>query len=155
MLDTGAIVAVFDSTDEHHTEATSFRDSVLIPYRVKLLTTSLIFQESLTRLKKRVGEGRVPANVLVEARDFMRDTSLVRELSVDQRVMDEAFGILTSYADQTFSMVDCTTFVLMTREQIPAAFTFDDDFKIYRYQVGHEPRGFLKLPEHTSLLQFS
>jgi len=150
MMDTGAVVAVFDSTDDHHTEAVKFRDSVLKPYRVKVLTTSFIFQESLTRLKKRICEGRVPANVLVEARDYMRE----RELSVDQRAIDEAFDILTRYADQPFSMVDCTTFVLMTREQITAAFTFDDHFKIYRYHVGHESRGFLKLPEHTSLLQF-
>lgn len=44
--------------------------------------------------------------------------------------------IATRFADQTFSIVDRTSFAIMERLGITQAVSFDDDFVIYRY--GHD-----------------
>jgi hypothetical protein len=49
--------------------------------------------------------------------------------------------------DKDFSLTDCTCFVLMQENGIRAAFTFDDDYKIYIYRQGRQKMGFWKLPE--------
>jgi predicted nucleic acid-binding protein len=55
--------------------------------------------------------------------------------------------IYSKYIGQHFSITDCTCFVLMQENRIPAAFTFDDDYKIYTYQRGRQMMRFWKLPE--------
>ena len=39
------------------------------------------------------------------------------------------------FSDQTFSLVDLTSFVVMERLGITHAISFDNDFVIYRYGV--------------------
>jgi predicted nucleic acid-binding protein len=51
------------------------------------------------------------------------------------------------YIEHDFSIADCTCFILMQEHDIPAAFTFDDDYKIYTYNKGNQKMQFWKLPE--------
>lgn len=152
MLDTSAIVAVFDEADAHHDEAIAFRDSILAPYRTRLFTTLLIASQSLTWLKRRVDAGRLAFDALDGAWHLLAQSPLVSQLPVTPSVLEKAFDLLKRYSDQPLDMVDCTTFLIMEQHQIPSAFTFDDHFNIYRYRAGHTLRAFLKLPEHTQLL---
>ena len=41
----------------------------------------------------------------------------------------KAWILFQRYSDKRFSFVDCTSFVLMKRLGIPAAFAFDEDFR--------------------------
>jgi len=43
----------------------------------------------------------------------------------------QAWGLFQRYRDKAFSFTDCTTFALMTRLRIAAAFAFDIHFRQY------------------------
>jgi uncharacterized protein len=47
--------------------------------------------------------------------------------------LEKAWAIGEAFSDQTFSIVDRTSFVVMERLGITRAASFDDDFAIYRY----------------------
>jgi len=47
--------------------------------------------------------------------------------------LESAWAIGEAFADQTFSIVDRTSFVVMERLGITKVASFDDDFAIYRY----------------------
>jgi len=43
--------------------------------------------------------------------------------------------IFTKYRDQDFSYVDCTSFALMQRMKLSAAFAFDRHFRVMKFAV--------------------
>jgi uncharacterized protein len=47
--------------------------------------------------------------------------------------LERAWAIGEAFSDQTFSIVDRTSFAVMERLGITRAASFDDDFAIYRY----------------------
>lgn len=47
--------------------------------------------------------------------------------------LDAAWAIGEAFPDQTFSIVDRTSFAVMERLGITRAASFDDDFAVYRY----------------------
>jgi predicted nucleic acid-binding protein len=54
------------------------------------------------------------------------DIRVLRVRPADER---RAREILERFDDKEFSYVDATSFAVMERSGIPAAFTFDDDFR--------------------------
>ena len=52
---------------------------------------------------------------------------------VSREDLDMARTITRRFRDQTFSIIDRTSFALMERSGISRAASFDDDFAIYRY----------------------
>jgi predicted nucleic acid-binding protein len=51
--------------------------------------------------------------------------------------LDAALEVRQRFDDQSFSLADCTSFVVMERLRLDRVATYDDDFLIYRYG----PRG--------------
>jgi predicted nucleic acid-binding protein len=49
----------------------------------------------------------------------------------------DVVNLSTFRTDQTFSLVDCTSFAVMERHGIEEAFTLDRHFRLYRYGPGH------------------
>jgi len=47
--------------------------------------------------------------------------------------LETAWAIGTSFPDQSFSIVDRTSFAVMERRGVIRALSFDDDFAVYRY----------------------
>ena len=52
--------------------------------------------------------------------------------------LDIAWSIGEIFSDQTFSIVDRTSFAVMERLGLTRAASFDDDFAIYRYGRGRD-----------------
>ena len=57
------------------------------------------------------------------------DTGLTRRWT--WRQMNHTWVLFQRYRDKAFSFTDCTTFALMTRLRIAAAFAFDIHFRQY------------------------
>lgn len=129
-IDTSAFLAVGDESDRHHEEAVLFRDQELLPQNYEL-TTSYILDETLTLIRNRLG---IPASI-----DFskkIRQSQIVRVLSVPKEVEEKALDLFERYDDKTFSFTDCVSFVVMQGMGIQTAFAFDQHFE----QMGFERR---------------
>jgi len=124
-VDTSAFLAIENRRDAHHEEALIFRDAIL-KAREPLVTSDYVLADSYTIIRLRAGH---PAAV-----DFGEDVKASRVLQVEYvtpEILEVAWQIFKTFSDKEFSFTDCTSFALMERLQINAAFTFDDHFRQY------------------------
>jgi len=146
LLDASAFIALFDHRDQYHEQAINFRDSFILRYDIHLFTTNYVHVEVMSHLT------HLPVEVLRQIDTLIRtplasDPLKMEQLQVDPTTVEKAMRIYFKYIEQDFSITDCTCFILMQENGILAAFTFDDDYKIYTYQRGRQGMGFWKLPE--------
>lgn len=147
-VDTSAFVALFDNADQYHKQAVTFRDTFILRYKLRLLTSNYIYSEAMSRLT------HLPIKVLQQLDALIRNPPLagapieIEQLWVKKDTVVKAVPIYFRYIEQRFSITDCTSLILMEKHDIRAAFTFDDHFKIYTYNKGYGVKaGFWKLPE--------
>lgn len=94
------------------------------------VTTDHVVVESFLLLQRR--RGHDPAKRFWTA---LRETPLFIE-SVTGADMERGEAIITSWRDQEFSIVDCTSFAVMERLGCNRVASFDADFAVYRYGAG-------------------
>jgi predicted nucleic acid-binding protein len=121
-VDTSAFYASIDRTDSAHARATD-----ILKRDEELLTSDHVLVECWLLLNARVGYA-VAERFLAA----MQDGAAVVETVV---AADLEAGLQTAraFSDQTFSLVDRTSFAVMERLGVDRAVSFDDDFAIYRY----------------------
>ena len=124
-VDTAAFLAIENRRDAHHEEALAFRESVLKAGQL-LVTTDYVLDESYTIVRLQAGH-----KVAVEFGEDVRASRILQVEYVSRDVLESAWNIFKSFADKEFSFTDCTSFVMMEKLQIGAAFTFDDHFRQY------------------------
>ncbi len=146
LVDATAFMALFDRRDQYHEQAIAFRDSFLLRYDIRLFTTNYVHAEVMSHLTHLPVEvvRRVDTLIRIQRAD---DPLKIKLLQVNPTTVEKAIQIYFKYIEQDFSLTDCTCFVLMQENGIPAAFSFDEDYKIYTYRQGHQKGGFWKLPE--------
>jgi predicted nucleic acid-binding protein len=122
---TSAFYALANLADRHHSEAVAAYATAV--ENDDLTTSDHVIVETWCLLRARLGRAAAMAFwdsvdrgvikiVGVAARDFQRGREIARE-----------------WADQAFSIVDCTSFALMERLNIHRAFAFDRHFRIMRF----------------------
>ncbi len=146
LLDASAFIALFDHRDRDHDQAVNFRDSFILHYEINLFTTNYVHAEVMSHLT------HLPIEVLRQVDTLIRVPQArgplkIKQLQVDPNTVEKAIRIYFKYIEHDLSITDCTCFILMQENRIPAAFTFDDDYKIYTYRRGQQKMGFWKLPE--------
>jgi predicted nucleic acid-binding protein len=146
LLDASAFMAIFDPQDQYHEQAISFRDNFILRYDFRLFTTNLVHSEVMSHLT------HLPEEDLRQIDGLIRKPQAtspfkIEQLHVDLTTVERAVEVYFRYLEQDFSITDCTCFILMQENRIDAAFTFDDDYKIYTYRQGARKMGFWKLPE--------
>lgn len=125
LVDTSAVYALLDRGDACHQAA---KDSLerLKKARSEPLLTNFIVAEchalSLSRLGASVARKWLLANVWVVERVTVEDEAAARE-------------VIRKYPDKTFSYTDATSFAVMERLGLRAAFAFDPHFRQYGFQV--------------------
>jgi predicted nucleic acid-binding protein len=121
-VDTGAFVALRNRSEREH-EAAREALSMLVAERTLLLTSNYVFAETYTALLVRVGR----EEAIRWGRSF-RAGEAIELARVDEPLEEQAWSILESHADKSWSYVDATSFALMERERITEAFAFDHHF---------------------------
>lgn len=119
-VDTSALFALADRTDRLHIQAVQFFE---LNERL-LVTSNFVVYETITLVRMRLGHE--PAVKVGEMLLEQGVVPLIRVIATDQR---KAWQMFKRYSDKQFSFVDCTSFVLMRRLGIRAAFAFDRDFR--------------------------
>jgi predicted nucleic acid-binding protein len=129
LVDTSAYYALTDRGERAtHEVALAIRDR-LIRQRARLITTNFVLAETHALILVRLGV-HVATRVLQEL--DRSATTIVRVSTSDER---RAREIVYRYQDKSFSLTDATSFAVMERLHIGAAFSFDRHFAQYGVAV--------------------
>jgi len=129
LADTSALIGLFFRGDEWHKPAVQELEE-LRRERRKMLTTTDIFSEVVTSMRKWGGYGRA-----VEVGEMLKRSTLVKMVSVDEELRAEGWKRFVKHKFPALSFADCTAFVVMDKFGITDAFTFDDDFRKAGYRI--------------------
>ncbi len=129
-VDTGALIATADTSDQYHQAAIGLVTQELDRFRQ--VTTNFVLCETLNFLRTRSGY-----DAAVQVGRRLRRGEGIWVVRVTPEVEDMAWDLFTRYHDKDISFTDCTSFVVMRELGIQHAFTFDDHFT---------QLGFIRLP---------
>lgn len=129
LVDTSAWVALLVRNDQYHPAAlqgwTRLREQ-----RTRLLTSDYIVDETVTWLRYRVSH-----SAAVAFWETTLQSPLVEIAPIHRELLDAAWSLFKRYADQDFSLTDCTSFALMHAWRVQRAFTFDRHFRHIGFEV--------------------
>ena len=125
LVDTSAIFALLDRSDVRHSPAQDVLGD-LKRRRIGPLITNFIVAESHALLLNRIGAS-------VARRWLFQNVWPIERIGEDDE--SRAKAILRQYTDKTFSYTDATSFAVMERLGLKAAFAFDPHFRQYGFQV--------------------
>jgi predicted nucleic acid-binding protein len=121
-IDSSAFFAAAYSPDRRNQRAKS-----LLQEADRRLTTDHVVVETWLLLNSRVG--RYSAERFWQA--VRGGAAEVEEVTAAD--LEAAWAIGLAFPDQSFSIVDRTSFAVMERLGVTRALSFDDDFAVYRY----------------------
>ncbi|MGH3908638.1 MAG: type II toxin-antitoxin system VapC family toxin [Pseudonocardiaceae bacterium] len=125
-VDTSAWYAALDEADPNHMQASVVLRSLL--HSERLVTHSYVVVETIALVQRRLGLAAVDAFV-------SRLLGPVQVTWVDPDLHDRAIGAMLAARQRDVSLVDWTSFELMRRQGITAAFAFDSDFANQGFSV--------------------
>ena len=121
-VDTSAFVALRNRAEREHASARAALGR-LVAERTSMFTSNYVFAETYTALLVRVGR----AEAIEWGRRFLASEA-IELIRIEQAVDEDAWSILESHVDKTWSYVDASSFALMEREGTNEAFAFDRHF---------------------------
>lgn len=125
-VDTSAWYTVCDKRDERCEAASKF----LSQTGELLITSNLVFAETLSLMTKRLGK-----SAALEFGLKLRGSRKVRIIHLDQALEESAWSYFERYRDKSWDFVDCSSFALMDSMKISRAFTFDAHFAQKGFQI--------------------
>lgn len=161
-VDSGALIAFFDRTDQYHVAAKAFFEEVKRERSPLLLTTNYVLNETYTWLQRKPGFGYQSA---LRFGNWLRGIASPAELREggstkagqqrprlevsdsrnpfavlfsNPQIEEEAWRLFNRYSPSGVTYTDCVSFAVMEMLRIERAFTFDEHF------VG---AGFVRVPE--------
>lgn len=120
--DSSGLIAVFDATEAHHEEAQkAWRE--LARRRRLVLTTQLVFAETVTFLRRRAGwrASRKVGEALLASR-------VIEVAALSDEQLRAAWRELLRSGDSRLSLCDAASFVLMRERGISHVLTLDRHF---------------------------
>lgn len=121
-VDTSAFYAATDAGDQAHSRARE-----LLAADERLLTTDHVLVETWLLINARGGQAAADGFwASIRAGEVAIEPVLLADLDVARAIGEH-------FADQSFSIVDRTSFAVMERLGVDRAVAFDDDFAVYRF----------------------
>lgn len=127
-VDSSALVALGDDTDDHYKKADRFFRNQLGATR--FITSDFVLDETLTLLSRRIGA----TNAVAFAQGLLASRAY-RVYYVDAALLAMSLDFLVKYADKGVSFTDATTMAFVRTQRIPKVFTFDSDFRKSGFDV--------------------
>jgi len=130
-LDSGAFIARAVTNDKYHDAATATFQAISrreLPFRLQY-TSNYVVDEAVTLILYQAGP-----RLGVDTLHRIRASPSLRVLHVTPEVEAEADRVFGRFALSRVSYTDCTTKVLMDRESIGVAFSFDRDLEVLGFR---------------------
>jgi uncharacterized protein len=123
-VDTSAWIALVDKDDSHHKEAASSYPSLLKNHR-NLITSNFVIAETYIIILNELGH-----KLAIDFLEKLKASPRILKIYSNEDIEAEAEPILAKCSDQDFSYTDAVSFVIMKRQKIRKAFSFDKHFVI-------------------------
>jgi predicted nucleic acid-binding protein len=128
-VDTGAWIALAVTTDAMHRRAVETWDQLLRD-GARVTTSVPVVLETFTFLERNAAR-----EVALRWKDALADVPFFRLLELGARDLTAAWSFFERRDLHKLSAVDATSFVIMKRERIRRAFTFDNHFAKVGFQI--------------------
>ena len=129
-VDTAAWIALIDNADGLHFRAQQVMNA-LRQQKAQLVTTEFVLLEVANALAAPAMRAKTVAFIT-----GLRHSPILQIIPASQTLLTEGWTLYSQRPDKGWSLTDCASFVVMTRDQITQAFTSDHHF---------EQAGFAKL----------
>lgn len=134
-LDTGYLIALEASDDQHHDEAVRhWRQSV--PEISSIVTTAYVFDEVVTFFN-----GRGHHSKAVEIGMRLHKSPRVEAVHGTEELFGAGWRRFQNRPDKRYSFTDCISFIVMERRGLEEALAFDQHFEQAGYQTLPARRG--------------
>jgi uncharacterized protein len=128
-LDTGYLIALEASDDQHHDEAIQhWRRSV--PDISSIVTTTYVFDEVVTFFNSRGHHSKA-----VEIGRRLLGSPRVEAIHVTDDLFGAGWRRFQKRSDKRYSLTDCISFIVMERRGLEEALAFDQHFQQAGYQT--------------------
>ncbi len=131
-VDTSGWANIFVSSETYHAQAQQYFLNAWQSQR-PLLTTSYIIAELVALLQSPL---RIPRNTIFQVVDSVRQSECIQVIHVSPDIDATSWQLCKARPDKAWSLVDCTSFVVMQQLGIQETLTTDQHF---------EQAGFLRL----------
>lgn len=128
-IDTGAFIAKYFNRDQYHQRAVEIWNRIGANGE-NCITSNFVLDETFTLLARRAGY----EFAIQRARNIYASHAL-KIIRPDEKDELSALDFFNKYADQDVSFTDCISFVLMKREKIDRAFSFDRHFQLAGFNL--------------------
>jgi len=129
-VDTGPWYAMMDKNDQYHSKASNYFKQLLKKKICDIYTSNIIIQETVTLVARRINK-----KISIKFLNTIFNDPKINVLYIDANIEQKAYDTFKNYLDQQFSIVDCTSFILMQHHHIKHAFTFDKHFRTMQFTV--------------------
>lgn len=123
--DTSGWASLFDARQPHHAESTQ----LFIQFRqqqVSLITTNYVMTELVALLHSPL---RLPRPQIFQIIDSLKTTDYLEIIHIDLATDTAAWNLCKSRPDKAWSLVDCTSFIIMQQFNLQMALTTDRHFE--------------------------
>lgn len=128
-IDSSHIIALEVYDDQNHSRALRHWKRLLSRH-IRLTTTSFVFNEIVTFMNTRSQHQKA-----IQVGSYLLNSPPVTVVFVEESLFHEGWLYLQKYADKTYSLTDCISFLVMQRLQLNVALTFDKHFTQAGFQV--------------------
>jgi len=131
-IDTSGWGNLFDSSQPYHFQATEIYLSAKAEDQ-KVITTNYVIVELVSLL---ISPLRVPRQKIIQFISGLKLSPYLKIIHIDASLDDQAWQFFQKHQDKDWSLVDCSSFVIMNQINIAEALTSDHHF---------EQAGFIRL----------